>query len=173
MSQLIPLRPLGENALRSALVAAVKKPVEQPRFLIDCQVCEGLPVFQITAERSSWRSIGDWFFQLSIPAIQQCKRIPLYRGVSLEATQRILENGIDVIPTDAVIWANALEKALEYGGENQLIMILNPRDMKRSYIQLDRNADPDTREAVEKEYGVNPVIFTDGSIVYGPRFLPV
>jgi hypothetical protein len=87
-------------------------------------------------------------------------------GVPLEACERILTNGIDVIPTDAVIWANDLMKAAEYGRGNQLIMILNSRDMRRSYKQLDRNATSDAQKAIEKEYGVNPVIFPDGAVLY-------
>src|SRR5262249_32033650 len=74
--------------------------------------------------------------------------------------------GIDVLPTDSVIYANDLEKASEYGGRDGLIMLLNPSEMRRSYMMLDASADPDNRRHIEQEYGTDPIIFPEGTLFY-------
>jgi hypothetical protein len=148
MPRLMPLRPLGENPLRSSLEVAVRNISEQPEFLRHCEASNGLPVFWIRAERHailSWRAIADWFIRFAISGIRQCGSLPLFRGIPLEACERVLMNGVDVVPTNSVIWANDLPKALEYGGENQLIMIFNRNGMRRSYLMLDPDAGPDAR----------------------------
>jgi hypothetical protein len=175
MRQLIRLRPLGENPLRSSLAAAVSKMSKRPEFLSDCKISGGLPIFRIGAEHSEFplsRAIADWFGQLEITAYRECHSLPLYRGVPLAACERVFANGIDVLPTDAVIWANDLQKASEYGGQNRLIMILNQSGMRRSYITLDESADAETRRRVEQEYGTEPIIFPKGTIFYS-RLAPM
>jgi hypothetical protein len=165
MQRLRPMRPLGKNQLRSSLETAVTTMSNKPEFLSDCEVLDGLPIFWIAAQQSGVqlsRAIDDWFLQLTIPVIRG-GQLPLYRGVSLTACERVLTNGIYVVPTDSVIWANDLKKASEYG---ELIMILNQAGMRRSFTMLDANAAQETRLLTEQEYGAEPTIFPDGTIWY-------
>ena len=46
----------------------------------------------------------------------------LFRGVSLERLPTVLAAGVDVEPTDSIIYGDFISKAYEYGGENKVIM---------------------------------------------------
>lgn len=170
---LIPLHPLGENPLRSTLEAAVTKMSDRPEFLSECEVGNGLPIFRISTMRTVLSTVtSDCHAPSTIGSFNSLFRqfanvgCPYSGGVPLDACERVLMNGIDVLPTDSVIYANDLEKASEYGGRDKLIMILNQTKMRRSYMLLDEGADPETRRRVEQEYGTEPIIFPEGTIWY-------
>jgi hypothetical protein len=160
---------LPDNPLRSELQVAVSKLSTRPPFLWNIELSNGLLFFFVETEQggaAQRKEISEWFFQFSIEAIKECHSLPLFRAVSLDAKERVLMNGIDVLPTDAVIWANDLEKALEYGGSNQLVMILYRKSMRPSFMLVDRNSTPEVIKSIEEEYGTNPVAFDDGTLFY-------
>jgi hypothetical protein len=100
---------------------------------------QGLPIVVISTEQDPYfyaREIDGWFLDSAIRAICNVKGIglPSYRGLSLGCLEAVAEGGIDVRPTDAVIWvADAMEKALEYGGnESKAVLLLDHNRMARS-----------------------------------------
>jgi len=76
----------------------------------------------------------------------------LFRAVSLDRLSSVLREGIDVEPTNAVIWANGLDKALEYGDWPKLIMALDHNFMKKTYTELDANTSEQELAAVCRDY---------------------
>lgn len=59
-----------------------------------------------------------------------------FRGVRYDRLDYVLNHGIDVEPTDATIYADYLDKALEYGGMPKLILALNPKMLQRSFREV-------------------------------------
>jgi hypothetical protein len=87
-----------------------------------------------------------------------------FRGVALDRIEYVLRNYIDVEPTDAVIFANDLSKALEYGKWPKLILVLRQSAMRRSFGIIEGTASPAEIEAAQREYPT-VVPMTDGSMV--------
>lgn len=64
-----------------------------------------------------------------------------YRGVSDERLDRVLETGIDVVPTSAPFFsALAPSKALEYGGHPKVVIVLHARSLDRTFRELTARA---------------------------------
>ena len=59
-----------------------------------------------------------------------------FRGVELDRLPNVLESGIDVIPTNAPIFADFLDKALEYGGWPKLVLALDSRQMEKTFKEV-------------------------------------
>lgn len=56
------------------------------------------------------------------------------RCVGLERLPMILQHGVDVFPTNSVIWADTTAgKALEYGGDEKVMMLFNEDHTKPAY----------------------------------------
>lgn len=49
----------------------------------------------------------------------------------------VLKTGVDVEPSNSVIWANDLEKALEYGDWPKVVMAFDSERLKRSWIEIE------------------------------------
>lgn len=93
--------------------------------------------------------------------------LPSYRGVSLDRLAAVAESGIDVRPTDAVIWvAEDIEKALEYGGDqSKSVLLLDHKRVAHSNRLLPADASATTVAEVEKAYG-SPTILPSGKRFY-------
>jgi hypothetical protein len=94
---------------------------ECPRYLREVNLTGRIPSIHIVTDRDAFycrKEISMWFFPL-IHSAPQCADFEwaLFRGVSSDRLDTILISGIDVTPTDAPIYANDLDKALEYGGQ--------------------------------------------------------
>lgn len=76
----------------------------------------------------------------------------LFRAVSIDRLPTVLKHGIDVEPTNSVIWAIGLDKALEYGEWPKLVMALDHEYMKRTFAELDANASEEEQELVRRDY---------------------
>lgn len=86
-----------------------------------------------------------------------------FRGVALDKLEYVLRNHIDVEPTDAVIFANGLSKALEYGEWPKLVLVLRQSAMHRSFKILEATASAAEIEVAQREYPtVRPM--RDGSL---------
>ena len=82
-----------------------------------------------------------------------------FRGVELDRLEAITHNFVDVEPSDAVIFAGDLEKALEYGDWPKVIIALRWKAMKRSFDILPETATQSDIEAAQREY---PTIIRSG-----------
>lgn len=76
----------------------------------------------------------------------------LFRGVAIDRYEPIVRNYIDVEPTDAVIFADFLEKAIEYGDWPKLILILQSKSMSRSFRCVPATTSPAELERIRREY---------------------
>jgi hypothetical protein len=69
--------------------------------------------------------------------------VPISRGVALERFQTVRRTGIDVEPTDSVIYVDCFEKAWEYGEWPKMVLALNPSKMKRTFVEVSADVDED------------------------------
>ena len=61
----------------------------------------------------------------------------LFRGVSVEKLNTVLKLGIDVEPTDAVIFTDVyLEKVWEYGGWPKIVLALSRDGLQRTFEEI-------------------------------------
>jgi hypothetical protein len=146
-------RTLASNTLRDAFSATLRTLPELPRFFTSAEIASGMPVIRCQTEYNAFgsrREIRDWFMRkLFIPMVKRPSiPLPVCRGVPLSALQRVLDTGIDVQPTNSVIWADFLEKALEYGGEEKIVLILNPKAMRRCSWLVGAGEDASQAEAI-------------------------
>src|ERR1700679_703606 len=59
-----------------------------------------------------------------------------FRGVSIDSLPAVLQRGIDVRPTHAVIYVDHLEKALEYGGWPKVVLALKWDLIKQTFKEI-------------------------------------
>jgi hypothetical protein len=76
----------------------------------------------------------------------------LFRGVAIDRYEAIVRNYIDVEPVDSVIFADCLEKALEYGDWPKLVLILRPEFMSRSFRNVCATTSPNDRKTIQRQY---------------------
>jgi hypothetical protein len=72
------------------------------------------------------------------------------RGVGLDRLGLILDNGCDVLPTDSAIFADFMDKAIEYGGPTQVLQIFDIERLKRSFVSV--HGDPNQIQELRKTY---------------------
>lgn len=75
-----------------------------------------------------------------------------YRGVEADRLSTILSAGIDVQPTDAVIYVSTLEKALEYGGLPKAVVALDPKRLERTWREVPADTEPDELASIRETY---------------------
>ena len=74
------------------------------------------------------------------------------RGVRLDCLSCILMNGCDVSPTNSPIFADDMDKAIEYGGADQVIQIFDPKLLKRSWTEVRSDEDASRIESLKRYY---------------------
>lgn len=92
-----------------------------------------------------------------------------YRAVSADRLPAVLENGIDVEPTDSVIYADkAFGKAWEYGGFPKMVLALNPDELEPTYREVPTDTPADEIAEIRKDY---PTVLTssDGEWLWCSR----
>jgi hypothetical protein len=75
-----------------------------------------------------------------------------FRGVSINRLKSILPDGIDVEPTDSVIFTNDLDKAWEYGGWPKLVLALDTSRLQRTFKQVPSDISPSELERIRQHY---------------------
>ncbi len=71
------------------------------------------------------------------------------RGVSIDWLQHILEHGCDVDPSDRPIYVANLDKAIEYGGDIQVLQIFDPNRLKPSFTEVPTDTPPEELRRLE------------------------
>lgn len=70
------------------------------------------------------------------------KTCGLIRCVEIDRLLHILQHGCDVFPTDSVLWVDkSPSKALEYGGDEKVMMVFDCDSTHASYVEVDSNID--------------------------------
>jgi hypothetical protein len=177
---------LPPHPLRSALAQHLAKLDDRPPFLHDVRVTGGMPLITCTTRGDPYlesHQIDRSFEKTTFHVSRQVKRdnagiggMPIYRGVSIDRLDVVATHGIDVVPTDSVIWvADDMEKALEYGGDgSKAVLLLDPKMMERSCRLLPADALASVIAEVEKDYGKDFLTLRNGSRLYSrlPRDYP-
>lgn len=75
------------------------------------------------------------------------------RCVGLERLSVILKTGCDIEPTNSVLWLDMFpDKALEYGGDEKVMMIFNLSMTEPSYVKVPANTDAAKLKAWKQNY---------------------
>jgi hypothetical protein len=92
-----------------------------------------------------------------------------FRGISVDRLNFVVSNGIDVEPTEGVIFANDLNKAWEYGGWPKLLLALDTFRLQRTFKQVSSDISPDELEEIRRSY---PTVVKshDGTKLWLTRF---
>jgi len=85
-----------------------------------------------------------------------------FRGVSTESLLAVLERGIDVHPTNEVIFVADLDKALEYGDWPKVLLALRWSSLKSTYKELSPDAPEAQIEIARSEFPTS-ITQEDGS----------
>lgn len=98
----------------------------------------GVEVLGLSLNMDSIHSSFDEFqLHESNPEIFSLDNLGLiYRSVSYEKWDYIKENGVDVSPTDSVIYCDCLGKAFEYGSWPKVIMGFDSNLLDRTYREV-------------------------------------
>jgi hypothetical protein len=91
-----------------------------------------------------------------------------YRGVELDRLPTILSTGIDVEPSDAVLYVSTLEKALEYGGLPKAVIVLDPDHLERTWRTLPADSAAEEVERIQQTYPTK-LTSTDGTKLWCSR----
>lgn len=76
----------------------------------------------------------------------------VFRSVSIDRLAYVLKKGVDVLPTNSVIYADYLDKAMEYGGWPKVIMAFYPKRMQRTFKEVDSTIAEDELAELMKIY---------------------
>ena len=107
----------------------------------------------------------------AIENVRAAKRFLQHRGVALDRLPTVLRNGCDVAPADRPFWsAERLEKALEYGGREQLILVYDPRRLTPAWVIIDADCRASRRADLERLYPT--VVWENGDQRSCPRLPP-
>ena len=136
------------TSFRDALAVAVAEARHKLPFVTEIREEAGLLRIVLTLDAPAFnlrKDISDWMLECVIQAFVSSRgqdlALPLFRGVDRAARERALQAGIDVHPTDARWYgSDALEKALEYGGQYPDVLIIDGNCVKRPFRELDANA---------------------------------
>lgn len=75
-----------------------------------------------------------------------------FRSVSIDRLDTVLATGIDVHPTDAVLFANTFDKAWEYGGFPKVMLALEIKGMSRTWKKRPSDAPEAELDELRKQY---------------------
>ena len=92
---------------------------------------------------------------LMLEVVKKTGTLGLNRGVSAESLKLVLQNGIDVEPTESPIFAvQYIDKALEYGcNADQIVMVFDPQKVSRTWVELDAGS---STEEINKLQAIFP-----------------
>lgn len=79
---------------------------------------------------------------------------PLLRCVGLHRLKCVMETGVDVEPSDSVIWTDrSPQKVLEYGDTpGRIMLIFSSSKLEPSWREVDAASDPGELEALRRKY---------------------
>lgn len=105
---------------------------------IDAALLSELPVpfwLFVQPGDSDWRHPSFEWTELLAP-IDKDLTCCSYRGLAAERLPSVLRNGVDVEPTDSVIYVEDFTKAWEYGGWPKLILAFHPGHLMPTHREV-------------------------------------
>ena len=92
------------------------------------------------------------------------------RGFDIDRLSYILANGCDVSPTNSPMFvADGMDKAVEYGGLNQVIQVFDLHAIKRTWTEISSEEEREKIEALKKKY-TSWEVSADGSHIWYSMF---
>lgn len=91
-----------------------------------------------------------------------------FRGVSWDRLGVVLSTGIDVEPTDATIYVDGFDKALEYGGWPKVIVALRSAQLDSAFREVSADTPPAQLAELERAFGTR-LPSVDGSKLWLSR----
>ena len=89
----------------------------------------------------------------AIETVRAAKRFLQYRGVALERLPIVLRSGCDVEPPDRAFWsAERIDKALEYGGLEKVLLVYDPRRLTRAWVVIEADCPAQDRADLARLY---------------------
>lgn len=96
---------------------------------------------------------------------QLCLLESVFRGVNIDRLPTVLAQGIDVTPTDAVIYAAEFDKAWEYADFPKVILALDPLKLDRSFREVPSTCKDDSLSRLQKIFPTE-LVSTDGKSLW-------
>lgn len=97
-----------------------------------------------------------------IDIVRDARRMLVYRCVDLDRLPTILQTGRDADPSDGVFYASdCLDKALEYGGREQVLMVYDPRRVRPAWVTIGPDCSTADRDEIERLYPT--MVYEDGA----------
>jgi hypothetical protein len=112
--------------------------VPRPVLIVTCPAALG-------ARKEAAEQVFNKLLELGVVAVT-C------RGVGLDRLGVILDNGCDVSPTDSPIFADSIDKAIEYGGPSQVLQIFDIEKLNLSFTEVSVHADPNRIQELKNTY---------------------
>lgn len=109
--------------------------------------------------RAVWQALGAELPELLGPGC---------RAVELDRLPYLLEHGVDVQPTDAVIWVSYLSKALEYGGDLKAVMVFDAKHLQCTFQEVASSTSPCEVNAIARVYQTR-LSSEDGTMLWFSR----
>jgi len=97
------------------------------------------------ARKGAAKKVSDLLLKMGIVAVT-C------RGVPLDRLPVIISNGCDVLPTDSPIFADFMDKAIEYGGAAQVVQIFDIDQLKRTFTEVSAHIDSNKIQKLKETY---------------------
>jgi hypothetical protein len=93
----------------------------------------------------------------------------VFRGVSVDRLSIVLRQGIDIHPTDGVIFAALPDKAIEYGAWPKILLALDRDSLSPTFKEISTNSSEEAIQSVRRDFP-NLVRSIDGSKLWCTRF---
>jgi hypothetical protein len=91
-----------------------------------------------------------------------------FRGVSLDRFKVVLSTGIDVEPTNAIIYVDGFDKALEYGGWPKVVIALRTDQLDATFREVAADTPPTQLAELGHVFGTK-LLSADGSMLWLSR----
>lgn len=164
---------------RQALIEAVQARRDKLDCVSDVREEDGLLRVVLTLDQpvfDSRKKIHNWLFDCTVAArklhLGASRNLPIFRGLDELSLNRALRTGIDVEPSDRHWYGDALEKALEYGGDYPAVLIIDGNRTKRPYRDVPVDAPADDHAAAKTWSGGDALVSSNGKFLRYSR-LPV
>lgn len=129
------------TTLRSNLIEIAKARADYLELISEVSEDQGRLRVILALDKPAFdyrKAIESWMFDTVVDAITKLSitALPEFRGIDRPSLNRALETGIDVSPTNAHWYGGPLDKALEYGGDYPAVLLLDSRQIERTFRDL-------------------------------------
>ena len=92
----------------------------------------------------------------------------LYRAAGVDCLERVTTQGVDVIPTDAPLFCETLQKAMDYGNWPKVVMAFEPSGLEKTFREMSSDVTEDELKLIMETYP-NKEVSVDGKSIWLSR----